>query len=109
MASAQLRRPEEQAKTETATSNPVHSFYTPRSQAAVEVQFFVHGPRERVEQFLRAYNDSHEPGHLANLLRDYQDIFQRFKVGGRDFRDPRAVLTEVCRQLGIDPRNVASW
>ncbi|MFH0885298.1 MAG: hypothetical protein V1861_06320 [Candidatus Micrarchaeota archaeon] len=108
MVSTQLRRPEEQSKTEIATSNPVQTFYTPNSQSAVEVQFFVQGPRQRVEAFLRAYNDSHEPGYLSNLLRDYQDIFQRFKVGTQTFTDPREVFREVCRQLGVDPL-VFSW
>jgi hypothetical protein len=109
MASAQLRRPEEQAKTEMASSNPIQTFFVQGSQNAVEVQFFLQGPRERVEQFLRAYHASHEPAHLSNLLRDYQDIFVRFKVGNREYADPREVLGEVCRQLGINPRNLGSW
>ncbi len=109
MASAQLRPPEEQAKAETATSNPIHTFYLPNSRSAVEVQFFVNGPRERVEQFLRAYNDSHEPGHLFNLLRDYSDIFVRFKVDGREFSDRRDAFGEVCRQLGVNSGAFGSW
>ena len=108
MASSQLRRPEEQAKTELATSNPIQTFYTPNSQSPVEVQFFVQGPRQRVEAFLRDYHSSHDPGHLKALLRDYQDIFQRFKVGNRDYTDSRQVFTEVCRQLGVNPQDL-SW
>lgn len=98
-----MRRPEERAKTETATSNPVQRFYTESGQTAVEVQFFVHGPRERVEQFLRAYNDSHEPGHLVNLLRNFRDIIQYCKVDGQEFRGQTEILREVARRLGLPP------
>jgi hypothetical protein len=101
MAGAQLRRPDE--RTEIASSNPVQTFFTQNSQTTVEVQFFVQGPRNRVESFLRAYNDSHEPGHLSNLLRDYQDIFQRFKVGNQTFTDPRELFSAVCSKLGVNP------
>ncbi len=104
MGSAQLRRPDEQAKTETASSNPVHNFFT-RTSPAIEVQFFIHGPRDRVEAFLRAYNDSSEIGHLYNILRDYRDILQRVKVDGQSYPTPQGAMDAVCRKLNISPLN----
>ncbi len=99
MAAAQMRKPEEQAKTQIASSQPQETFYS--GNRSVTVRFDITGPEDAVRYFLNAVVHTRNLESLQFFVEHYGPRLEKFTamVGNQTVTDMSQIVPAIQRSL----------